>query len=187
VIILGVDPGSRLLGYACIEKNGNHFRVITHGTIQLFHKEYKNIPVDETTPSRLKEIHTCLSKIIEEHKPQAMAVEKVFFAKNAVSALKLGQARGVVLLTGALYDLEIYEYSATEVKGMVTGYGRSDKGQVAKTLQLILGQQKFETQDSSDALAIALAHGLALQPAGKSKLLAKKSRSLKNLAESLKR
>ncbi len=190
MIILGVDPGSRLLGYGCIEKNGNHFRVITHVTIRLFHKEYKNIPVDETTPSRLKEIHEKLSGIIQKYKPQAMAVEKVFFAKNAVSALKLGQARGVVLLTGALHDLEIHEYSATEVKGMVTGYGRSDKDQVAKTLQMILGLQKFETADSSDALAIALAHALALRPAAahKSKVPAvKKSRSLKSLAESLKR
>jgi crossover junction endodeoxyribonuclease RuvC len=190
MIILGVDPGSRLLGYGCIEKNGNHFRVIAHGTIHLFHKEYKNIPVDETTPSRLKEIHEKLSEVIKKYKPQAMAVEKVFFAKNAVSALKLGQARGVVLLTGALHDLEIHEYSATEVKGMVTGYGRSGKEQVAKTLQMILGQQDFDTLDSSDALAIALAHGLALRPGAgqkKSKIPAKKSRSLKSLAESLKR
>ena len=186
-----------MLGYGCIEKNGNHFRVITHGTIHLYHKEYKNIPVDETTPSRLREIHEKLSEIIKKYKPQAMAVEKVFFAKNAVSALKLGQARGVVLLTGALHDLEIHEYSATEVKGMVTGYGRSDKDHVAKTLQLILGPQKFDTLDSSDALAIAMAHCLALGPGvqklshkteqKKSKIPAKKSRSLKSLAESLKR
>jgi crossover junction endodeoxyribonuclease RuvC len=120
-----------------------------------------------------------------------MAVEKVFFAKNAVSALKLGQARGVVLLTGALHDLEIHEYSATEVKGMVTGYGRADKEQVAKTLKLILGQQNFETLDSSDALAIAFAHALSLR-GGAAKMpeikpkRSKKSNSLKSLAESIK-
>jgi crossover junction endodeoxyribonuclease RuvC len=191
MIILGVDPGSRLLGYGCIEKIGNQFRVVTHGTVQLYHKEYKNIPVDETTPSRLKEIHEKLSEIIRTYKPQAMAVEKVFFAKNAVSALKLGQARGVVLLTGALHDLEIHEYSATEVKGMVTGYGRADKEQVAKTLKLILGQQDFETLDSSDALAIAFAHALSLR-GGAAKMpeikpkRSKKSNSLKSLAESIK-
>jgi crossover junction endodeoxyribonuclease RuvC len=191
MIILGVDPGSRLLGYGCIEKIGNQFRVVTHGTVQLYHKEYKNIPVDETTPSRLKEIHEKLSEIIRTYKPQAMAVEKVFFAKNAVSALKLGQARGVVLLTGALHDLEIHEYSATEVKGMVSGYGRADKEQVAKTLKLILGQQDFETLDSSDALAIAFAHALSLR-GGAAKMpeikpkRSKKSNSLKSLAESIK-
>lgn len=185
MIILGIDPGSRLLGYGCIEKSGNQFRVIAHGTIRLFHKEYKDIPVDETTPSRLREIHERLSEIIEKHQPTAIAVEKVFFAKNAASALKLGQARGVVLLTAALHDLEIHEYSSTEVKSAVTGYGRADKDQVAKTLKLILGQQSFETSDASDALAIALAH--ALTPQGKSKIPVKKSRSLKSLAQSLKR
>jgi crossover junction endodeoxyribonuclease RuvC len=102
MIILGIDPGSRLLGYGVVEKIGNQVRVIEHGTIHLFHKEYRNIPVDETTPSRLKEIFVKLSEIIKRLKPQALAVEKVFFAKNAVSALKLGQARGVVLLTGAM-------------------------------------------------------------------------------------
>jgi crossover junction endodeoxyribonuclease RuvC len=192
MIILGVDPGSRLLGYGCIEKIGNQFRVITHGTIQLFHKEYKNIPVDETTPSRLKEIHVKLSEIIQQYRPQAMAVEKVFFAKNAVSALKLGQARGVVLLTGALHDLEIHEYSATEVKGAVTGYGRSDKDQVAKMLQMILGQQEFQTADSSDALAIALAHAMSIRTGAAKKLpetkikRSKKGNSLRSLAESIK-
>ncbi len=193
MIILGVDPGSRLLGFGCIEKSGNHFRVIAHGTVHLFHKEYNSIPVDETTPSRLKEIHEKLSEIILKYKPSIMAVEKVFFAKNAVSALKLGQARGVVILTGALHDLEIHEYSATEVKGAVTGYGRADKEQVAKTLSLILGQQDFKTSDSSDALAIALAHALSGASVGNKNMSPKKgnkslkSGSLKTLAEGIKK
>lgn len=192
MIILGVDPGSRLLGYGCIEKNGNQTRVIEHGTIRLFHKEYENIPVDETTPSRLKEIFEKLSEVIRRCRPQALAVEKVFFAKNAVSALKLGQARGVVLLTGAVHDLEIYEYSATEVKSMITGHGRASKDQVAKMLHMILGQQTFDTPDASDALSIALAHSIANRSidtgAVSSKASAKKSgRSLKALAESQQR
>jgi crossover junction endodeoxyribonuclease RuvC len=159
--ILGVDPGSRLLGYGCIEKTGNQVRVIEHGTIRLFHKEYKDIPVDETTPSRLREIYEKLSEVIQQHRPDVLVVEKVFFAKNAVSALKLGQARGVVLLTGAVHDLEIYEYSVTEVKSWITGHGRADKEQVSKMLQLLLGAQEFATADASDALALAVAHGLA--------------------------
>lgn len=159
--ILGVDPGSRLLGYGCIEKLGNQVKVLDHGTVKLFHKEYKDIPVDETTPSRLKEIFSELSLIIQKHKPKAMAVEKVFFAKNAVSALKLGQARGVVLLCGAIHDVEIYEYSVTEVKSMITGQGRADKDQVAKMLQLLLGKQEFASADASDALALALAHSMS--------------------------
>ena len=192
MIILGVDPGSRLLGYGLVEKTGNQVRVIGHGTIRLFHKEYKDIPVDETTPSRLKEINIKLSEIIKTYRPQTMAVEKVFFAKNAVSALKLGQARGVVLLTGALHDLEIYEYSVTEVKSMITGHGRADKEQVAKMLQMILGPQEFETPDASDALSLALAHALAAR-LGSAKIQTtqltkgtasrRKSSSLKSLAE----
>ncbi len=184
MIILGVDPGSRLLGYGLIEKTGNHIRVIEHGTIRLFHKEYKDIPVDETTPSRLKEIYEKLSEVIRRARPQAMAVEKVFFAKNAVSALKLGQARGVVLLAGATHDLEIHEYSVTEVKSMITGHGRADKEQVSKMLKMILGDQSFETADASDALSIALAHALALKPSGISAQVAgKRGNSLKSLGE----
>ena len=189
MIILGIDPGSRLLGYGVLEKTGNKIRVIEHGTIRLFHKEYKNIPVDETTPSRLKEIFVKLSEVIQRLKPNAIAVEKVFFAKNAMSALKLGQARGVVLLAGAVHDLEIYEYSVTQIKSVVTGHGRADKDQVAKMLSMILGQQVFETPDASDALALALGHALALNPSNdntsKATVRSKKAgSSLKALAES---
>jgi crossover junction endodeoxyribonuclease RuvC len=175
------------MGYGVIEKTGNHIRVIEHGTIRLFHKEYKDIPVDETTPSRLKEIYIRLSEVITRLKPTAIAVEKVFFAKNAVSALKLGQARGVVLLTGAIHDLEIHEYSVTEIKSMITGHGRADKGQVAKMLQMILGAQEFETPDASDALALAMGHALALKASiGKiqTRSSGKKGNSLKAVAES---
>lgn len=185
MIILGVDPGSRLLGYGIIEKNGNSIKVLTHGTIHLFHKEYRNIPVDETTPSRLKEIYTNLSEVIQKYRPNAMAVEKVFFAKNAISALKLGQARGVVLLAGAIHDVEIHEYSVTEVKSMITGHGRSDKEQVSKMLQMLLGPQNFETADASDALALAVAHSMGVKPSGVStRTSGKKGNSLKALAES---
>jgi crossover junction endodeoxyribonuclease RuvC len=185
VIILGVDPGSRFLGYGLIQKNGNSLRVVDHGTLELYHKEYRKIPVDETTPSRLKEIHERLSGVIRAHRPQVMAVEKVFFAKNAISALKLGQARGVVLLTAAMHDLEIYEYSVTEVKSMITGHGRADKEQVAKMLTLMLGAQDFATADASDALALAAAHALGTKqgaPAGP-KQASRKGGSLKALAE----
>jgi crossover junction endodeoxyribonuclease RuvC len=185
--ILGIDPGSRLLGYGCVEKIGNRIHVVDHGTIRVFHKEYKNIPVDQTTPSRLREIHEELTKIIQLHRPSIMVVEKVFFAKNAVSALKLGQARGVVLLTGAMHDLELIEYSVTEVKNWITGHGRAEKEQVSKMLQLLLGQQDFATADASDALALAVAHALAfrngMQAINEIKKGSKKGNSLKRLAE----
>ncbi len=184
MIILGVDPGSRLLGYGLVEKNGNQIKVVDHGTIELYHKEYKNIPVDETTPSRLKEIHLRLSEVIQQYRPQVVAVEKVFFAKNAISALKLGQARGVVLLTAAIHDLEIYEYSVTEVKSMITGHGRADKEQVAKMLNLMLGARDFATADASDALALAVAHAIGTKQGEiQVKKGSKRGSSLKALAE----
>jgi len=187
MIILGVDPGSRNLGYGLIEKTGNQMKVIDHGTLELYHKEYKGIPVDETTPSRLKEIFVRLGEVIQQYKPQIMAVEKVFFAKNAVSALKLGQARGVVLLTAAVHDLEIYEYSVTEVKSTLTGHGRADKEQVAKMLTLMMGAKDFATLDASDALALAAAHARkGADPAGSRSTLGGARKSSKKSGNSLK-
>jgi crossover junction endodeoxyribonuclease RuvC len=187
MIILGVDPGSRNLGYGLIEKTGNQMKVIDHGTLELYHKEYKGIPVDETTPSRLKEIFVRLGEVIQQYKPQIMAVEKVFFAKNAVSALKLGQARGVVLLTAAVHDLEIYEYSVTEVKSTLTGHGRADKEQVAKMLTLMMGAKDFATLDASDALALAAAHAMkGADPAGSRSTLGGARKSSKKSGNSLK-
>ncbi len=102
--------------------------------------------------------------MIQRLKPQAIVVEKVFFAKNVESALKLGQARGAVLLTGKIHGLDFFEYSPTEVKAAVVGSGRADKEQVARMLKLIIGKGAlargvdFETSDASDAVALALCH-----------------------------
>jgi crossover junction endodeoxyribonuclease RuvC len=111
----------------------------------------------------------------------------VFFAKNAVSALKLGQARGVVLLTAAVHDLEIYEYSVTEVKSTLTGHGRADKEQVAKMLTLMMGAKDFATLDASDALALAAAHAMkGADPAGSRSSLGGARKSSKKSGNSLK-
>ncbi len=184
--VLGVDPGSRNLGFAVIDKLGNTCTVVTHGTLQLIRKEHEHLDADESTPARLNLIFKELGAIIEKFKPQVMAVEKVFFAKNAVSALKLGQARGVVLLTGAYYDLKIFEYSPTEIKSAVTGFGRADKLQVAKMTELILGKQNFKTSDASDALALAVTHALiGNKPTGIPTTANKKKAKTLSLAEAL--
>jgi crossover junction endodeoxyribonuclease RuvC len=107
-------------------------------------------------------LHRELSALIETHRPHVLAVENVFFAKNAVSALKLGQARGVVVLTAALFGLELHEYSATQVKRSVAGHGGADKEQVSKMLQLQLGAQGFDTPDASDGLALAVHHAFSI-------------------------
>jgi hypothetical protein len=121
-------------------------------------------------------------------------VEKVFFAKNAVSALKLGQARGAVILTGRMHGLSIVEYSPSEVKQAVVGHGQADKHQVAKMVKLLTGCEDFATTDASDGLALAICHAYAARTlrnrdAGYGKALSaasgQRSRRGKSLAESL--
>jgi crossover junction endodeoxyribonuclease RuvC len=155
--ILGIDPGSRLTGYGCIEKQGSKLIHIAHGTIKLSNTSGKqDIPLHD----RLLILHQKMNDIIQELRPSVLAIENVFFAKNAVSALKLGQARGAALLTAAIHGLEIAEYSPTQVKQAVVGYGQADKDQVAKMIQIILGRIEFKTCDASDALALAISHAL---------------------------
>jgi len=151
--ILGIDPGSRLLGYGCIDQVGNQMRHVTHGTLRLCSPSS-----GDSLDVRLLRIYQGLTQIIEEYRPAIMSIEKVFFAKNAVSALKLGQARGAAILTGKIHSLEVVEYSPTEVKQAVVGYGRADKDQVARMIQLLIGARPFETSDASDALALAVCH-----------------------------
>lgn len=161
--ILGVDPGSRLTGYGCVDLVGNSLRHVTHGTLRLSNTGGKAvIPLEE----RLFSIYEGLTEVIREFKPQILSVEKIFFAKNAVSALKLGQARGAVILTGRMHGLSIFEYSPSEVKRTVAGYGQADKDQVARMLQILFGKQEFVTPDASDGLALAICHAYTHRAVG---------------------
>lgn len=162
VRILGIDPGSRLCGYGVVDCYPKLKRIvhITHGTLRLSNTGGKAvIPLEQ----RLLSIYQGLSKVIEEYRPEIMSVERVFFAKNAVSALKLGQARGAVILSGAIHGLEIAEYSPSEVKSAIVGHGQADKFQVAKMVELLLGKQTFATSDASDGLALAICHAQMVQ------------------------
>jgi len=154
--ILGVDPGSRLTGFGCVQVAGRQMTAVEHGTLKLASTSGKQ---EVALEQRLLDLFLGLTDVIERLKPQVLVVERVFFAKNAVSSLKLGQARGVVIVCGALKGLEIVEYSPTEVKRAVVGSGTADKLQVARVLEMILGRQEFATADSSDALALAVCHG----------------------------
>jgi crossover junction endodeoxyribonuclease RuvC len=162
VRILGIDPGSRLCGYGIVDCDPHLKRIrhITHGTLRLANTGGKAvIPLER----RLLSIYEGLSQIITEFKPSILSVERVFFAKNAVSALKLGQARGAVILSGAIHGLEIAEYSPSEVKSALVGHGQADKFQVAKMVEVLLGKQKFATSDASDGLALAICHAQMVQ------------------------
>lgn len=158
VRILGIDPGSRLTGYGCIDWMNGKIHYLTDGTLRLSNTGGKaTIPLER----RLHLLYEGLSQVILEWKPDVMVVENVFFAKNAVSALKLGQARGAVVLTAALHGVALAEYSASEVKLTVVGHGQADKLQVAKMVQLLVGKREFTTSDASDGLALAICHAYA--------------------------
>lgn len=182
--ILGVDPGSRLTGYGVIDFVGNQLKHVAHGTLRLSNTGGKAvIPLEE----RLLLIYEELGAVIREHQPAVMVVEKVFFAKNAVSALKLGQARGATILTGRIHNVEFAEYSPSEVKQSVVGFGGADKHQVAKMVQLLTGCREFETLDASDGLALAICHAHRMRFVGGASIPATAPRKRKSvsLAESL--
>ena len=147
---LGIDPGSRILGYGLVSKSGNSLSHHAHGTLKF------NTKIDSN--ERLLEIYTRVKALIAEMNPDHVAIEKVFFAKNVVSALKLGQARGVVMLAVQEAGIPLFEYSPNEVKQATTGFGHADKEQIAKMVTLLLGVKDFSSADSSDALAIAICH-----------------------------
>jgi crossover junction endodeoxyribonuclease RuvC len=160
--ILGVDPGSLFTGYGCIDLVGHHISLVTHGVLKLSLKGKAKGQSNRSFSDRLLAIYNGLSNIILVNRPEILVVEKVFFSKNAVSALKLGQARGATLLTGAMHGLSIREYNPTAVKASIVGYGRADKTQVAKMVEVVVGPQRFSSLDASDALALALHHAFFL-------------------------
>lgn len=146
--ILGVDPGSRLTGYGIIEQSGSRLAFVTCGVIRV--ERLKGLP------QRLLAIHQGLSEVIEEYRPQGAAVEDLFTAVNPRSALKLGHARGVIILTAARYGLPVAEYSPRAVKQAVAGYGQAGKEQVQQMVRALLGLSASPSRDAADALAVAI-------------------------------
>ena len=149
--VFGIDPGSARTGYGCVQSDGARHRLIACGAI--------SIPVSNSFPQKLQIIHAELASLLAEHRPDCVAIENLFHAVNARSALKLGHARGVAMLAAVEAGLPIVEYTPAEVKQSVVGYGRAEKGQVQSMIQLLLGLSEPPTPyDASDALAIAVCH-----------------------------
>lgn len=148
-LILGIDPGSRITGYGIIESNGIRSRHVASGCIRI---------AQEAFPERLGEIFRQLSGLVDEHRPQEMAIEQVFMAKNAASALKLGQARGAAICACVMAGLPVYEYSPRAIKQAVVGTGGADKDQVQHMIRHILQLEEKLSPDQSDALAVAISH-----------------------------
>lgn len=153
-LILGIDPGSRKTGFGVINAVGSKLEHVAHGCIKL---------PDEELPERLKTLFTELSAVINLHCPQAVAVEQVFMARNAGSALKLGQARGAAIAAAVTRDLPVSEYSARQIKQAVVGTGAAKKEQVQAMVKIILGLNAEPQEDAADALAAAICHAHTAQ------------------------
>lgn len=150
--ILGLDPGLRHTGWGVVEKDGPRFRFISAGVI--------NPNETLSLAERLAELHEGLKKVITDFSPDEVAVEETFVNKNPNSTLKLGQARGVVILTPALFHLPVSEYTPNQIKKMIVGAGHADKKQVDMMVRTLLKTvPEHMPPDASDALAIALCHG----------------------------
>lgn len=149
--ILGIDPGTGLLGFGVIQVDGSKIRMVDAGVIRT--------PVHEDDVVRLQTIYDELSDIIAETKPDAMSVEKLFFIRNVTTAMTVAQARGVVLLCGSQAGLKIAEYTPLQIKMAITGYGRADKKQIQEMVRIHLCLADVpKPDDCADALAAALTH-----------------------------
>ena len=147
--ILGIDPGTAMLGYGVVERTGPRLRAIDYGVI----KTSSTLSL----PERLEAIYLAVTDLIELHAPVLVGVERLFFTTNAQTAFAVGQARGVVLLAAALHDLEIREATPNEVKVATAGHGSASKEQVGRMVQAILGLAEIPApDDAADALAIAI-------------------------------
>ena len=150
MLVLGIDPGSRVTGYGLVNQHRGRYLYVDAGVIRTRPKA----PV----PDRLATIYEGMCRVIQEREPEAVAIEAIFRHKSSESALRLGQARGVLLLAAARAGLPIYEYNAQTVKKSVTGTGRADKTQVARVVGMLLGRDLALAADATDALAIGITH-----------------------------
>lgn len=154
--IIGIDPGTGILGFGVIDANRGKTQLVTAGVI--------TTPAHTPLPDRLEEIYQGITDIIHETKPELMAIEKLFFTKNVTTAISVAEARGVVILTAKQARLRMVEYTPNEIKLAMTGYGGAKKPQVQEMVRLQLGLTEVpKPDDCADALAAALVAAFALR------------------------
>lgn len=154
--IIGIDPGTGILGFGVIQISSGQATLIDAGVIRT--------PVKQDDALRLTTIFEELSEIIQQTKPTIMSVEKLFFAQNVTTAMTVAQARGVVLLCGKQAGLEIYEYTPLQIKQALTGYGRAEKKQVQEMVRVVLKLKQIpKPDDCADALAAAITHSMTVR------------------------
>lgn len=147
--IIGIDPGTGILGFGVIDVDKNSVTLVDAGVIKT--------PVHQADSDRLETIFNELSEIIAETKPTVMSVEKLFFAQNVTTAMSVSQARGVVLLLGKQHKMELYEYTPQQIKQALTGYGKAEKTQIQEMVRTVLKLKSIpKPDDAADALAAAI-------------------------------
>ena len=159
MLVLGVDPGTRYLGWGLVRRTGTKLEQVAHGVIAL--------DAQLELAARLVIIEQRLAQIIEQYHPEAGSIEALFHHKDAQAAIKLGHARGVVMLVMARAGVEVFEYAPARVKRMIAGRGNAEKRQVALMMKALLGLGELPRADATDALALAVTH-LRLGPLAKS-------------------
>jgi crossover junction endodeoxyribonuclease RuvC len=151
VRVFGIDPGSDRTGYGCVDSDGRRHQLIGCGAVRA--------RAGATFPDKLSIIYRELTALLAEHRPECVAIENIFHAVNARSALKLGHARGVAMLAATEAGVTVVEYTPAEIKRAVVGYGRAEKPQVAQMVKLLLGLDTIpKPHDATDALAVAICH-----------------------------
>ncbi len=151
--IIGIDPGTGILGFGVIDTEGGKMSLVDAGVIRT--------PAHTPLDVRLEEIYDGLKEIIHDTKPSVMSIEKLFFARNVTTAMSVSHARGVAMLAGRKAKLPIAEYTPLQIKQTLTGYGKADKKQVQEMVKLQLGLQSIpKPDDAADALAAAITHSL---------------------------
>jgi len=156
VRIIGIDPGTGILGFGIIDVEKGQPKLVDGGVIRT--------PVKEDDAVRLLTIYEELTEIIKQTKPDMMSVEKLFFARNVTTAMTVAQARGVVLLCGMQAGLTIHEYTPMQIKQAVTGYGKADKKQMQEMVRVILKLTEIpKPDDAADALAAAITHSMTVR------------------------
>lgn len=150
MITIGIDPGTVRTGYGVVRRDGNRFTNLNSGTIQTDEKD----PLE----SRLLSIYDGIEGVLVRHGPDEAAVEALFFSRHPMSALKLGHARGVIVLALARHTVPIHSYPPATIKRFIAGTGRATKRQMQKVVQAILGMPELPLEDESDALAVAICH-----------------------------
>jgi crossover junction endodeoxyribonuclease RuvC len=160
LLVVGIDPGTAITGYGLVRYAGGELEPVAYGTI--------TTPANSPLPKRLQQLHQELEDLIRTHHPNQAAVEELFFARNARTALSVGHARGVILLALAEAGLSVHGYTPLQVKRAITGYGRATKEQMQQMVRLLLGLESTpQPDDVADALAVAICHAHSIPAAAR--------------------